>query len=180
MRTNTTTTRSNRLRRACATAALAILCAMAAGCGGGAADAQGSGRPTVAIASVSVDPTTVADGATFEVTWDVSHSNHLGEFIEMGLYLGTAADLTSASALDARVFFDQATTPGSGLPDPSHSHITCTRTGTGVLCGDGAGMGIRAVPTGGLTETTFRACNSLVTDSSSEVCDTRALELTFP
>jgi hypothetical protein len=179
MRTNATTPRSRDLRSAAAAAALTILCATQAGCGG-SADAQGTGRPTVAIASVSVDPTTVADGATFDVTWDVSHSNHLGELIEMGLYLGTAADLTSASALDARVFFDQATTPGSGLPDPSHSHITCTRSGTGVLCGDGAGMGLRTVPTGAVTETTFRACNSLVTDASSEVCDTRALELTFP
>ena len=163
-------------------AALAALSWSPLGCTVGASSGTPAQQPTtVAIASVSVSQTTVGDGETFDVTWNVTHSNNLGEVIDMGLYLGTAADLSSSSQRDARVFFDLATTPGSGLSDPSQSSITCSRAATLVTCGSGAGRTSRTVPAGtGNVETTFRACNQFVTDPTSEVCDTRALQMTFP
>jgi hypothetical protein len=147
------------------------------GCMVSTSSANAADRPSVAIASLSITPTTVNDGETFEVVWDVAHSSNSGEVLEIGLYAGTAASLVTAAQRDASVFFSVATTPGSGLTDISRSSSTCTRTGSAVMCTPASGRG-RTVGTEAL-ETTFRACNSYVLDTT-DVCDTRAVTMTFP
>lgn len=131
------------------------------------------GDAELRIDSLTVAPTEVADGESFEVSWKVSHTSRAGYVTEMGLFLGTPDDLVDGER-DSRRFFDVATT--AGAPNGAdNSHITCTRTGTRVQCGSTDGSRDIA----GVTDFTFRACTSYVL-STEEVCETRAVALTFP
>ena len=126
------------------------------------------------IDSLSVTPMTVNDGDSFTVTWKVSHTTTVGYFTELGLYLGDGSNLNSASSRDSSAFFTFAATQGAPN-DPSSSTTTCTRAAQRIDCGTGS----VEVPAGD-TPVTFRACNSYVLDSSSEVCDTQTLTMSFP
>lgn len=128
----------------------------------------------LSIDELSVTPTEVADGASFEVKWRVSHTSKSGYVTEMGLFLGTPAELVEGSERDLRRLFDVATTAGApnGADDSS---ISCKRTGERVQCGKTDGS--RDIT--GVTDFTFRACTSYVL-STEEVCETRAVPLTFP
>jgi hypothetical protein len=136
-------------------------------------DGDGSGDASLSIDALSVTPETVADGESFEVTWKVSHTNKTGYLTTMGLYVGTADELVDGQR-DSRRLFDEAITAGvaNGADDRS---ITCTRKGTIVQCGEENGGRDIA----GVTDFTFRACSSYVL-SSEDVCETRAVSLTFP
>jgi hypothetical protein len=129
---------------------------------------------SLSIDALSATPATVSDGESFDVTWKVSHTTKVGYVTEMGLFLGTPADLEDGSERDSRRLFNVATTAGApnGAADSS---ITCTRTGNIVKCGETNG-GRDVV---GITDFTFRACSSYVL-SSEEVCETRAVSLSFP
>ncbi|HEX2877218.1 MAG TPA: hypothetical protein VHP33_38475 [Polyangiaceae bacterium] len=139
---------------------------------GAGADEDG-GDGSLSIDALSVTPEAVADGESFEVTWKVSHTNKTGYVTEMGLYVGTADELVDGQR-DSRRLFDEATTAGVANGADNRS-ITCTRTGTIVKCGETNGGRDIA----GETAFTFRACTSYVL-STDEVCETRAVSLTFP
>jgi hypothetical protein len=130
----------------------------------------------VSIDSFSVTPTTVNDGESVTVTWNVSHTTTIGYVTQLGLYLGDAAGLDTAAERDARAFFTFAATQG-GPNDASSSSITCPRAGNIVDCG--GAQPTRDVPVG-QTPVTFRACNVYAIKPASEVCDTQSSMLTFP
>jgi len=119
---------------------------------------------------------TVNDGDSFTATWKVSHTTTVGYITELGLYLGDGSNLDSASARDSSAFFTLAATQGAPN-DPSSSSTSCTRSALRIDCG--TAQGSVEVPAGD-TPVTFRACNSYVLDSSSEVCDTQTLTMSFP
>lgn len=132
-------------------------------------------KASVAVDSLSAEPESVNDGEKFDVAWQVSHTTAAGYVTEIGLYLGTPVDLATASGRDRRSLFVVAVT--SGAPnDASSSSVSCTRTGTLVKC-DGTSYSSRDIS--GVTDFTFRACNSYVL-SDDEVCETRAVSLKFP
>jgi hypothetical protein len=93
---------------------------------------------------------------------------------EMGLFLGSPEGLDDGGDRDSRRLFNVATTAGvaNGADDSS---ITCTRTGEIVKCGETNGGRNIA----GISDFTFRACSSYVL-STEEVCETRAVALSFP
>jgi len=132
-----------------------------------------TGDDSLKIDSLSVTPTTVGDGESFQVTWKVSHPTKSGYVTEIGLFRGTPATLTTASQLDSSRLFNLATTAGvsNGVDDSS---ITCTRTGTIVRCGTNGGQDVA-----GVTDFTFRACSSYVL-SPDDVCEMRPVALIFP
>jgi hypothetical protein len=134
---------------------------------------DGGGDASLSIDSLSVTPETVADGESFVVTWKVSHTNKTGYVTTMGLYVGTADELVDGQR-DSRRLFDEAITAGVAN-GADNSSITCTRKGTIVKCGETNGGRDIA----GVTDFTFRACSSYVL-SSEDVCETRAVSLTFP
>ena len=148
-------------------------CNIGSGIGGGGG---GGGGPSVAIHAVNIEPSTVADGGSFTVTWDVSYNNGQGVFPEIGLYLGAAGDLATASARDSRSVFVFADT--GGAPNHPGMTTTCTRTGARVQCTPGLNSS-REVPAGP-TEVTFRLCSENVLSSASQVCDVRTLSMNFP
>lgn len=132
-------------------------------------------KASVSIDSLSAEPETVNDGDTFDVAWQVSHTTTAGYVTEIGLYLGTPADLATASGRDSRSLFVVSTTAGAPN-DASASSVSCTRTGTSVKC-NSTYFSSRDIK--GVTDFTFRACNSYVL-SSDEACETRAVTLHFP
>jgi hypothetical protein len=158
--------------------AVSLSCALGAtGCASSDAEEDGGGdAASVSIDEFSIEPTTVADGDTFVVTWRVSHTKSVGFFTQMGLYLGGESGLETASARDSRSLFSVAATEGAPT-DPSNSSMSCTRTGNNLRC-DITGGSTRSVPAGE-TQVTFRACNSYVLDSE-EVCRMSSLVMTFP
>ena len=133
-----------------------------------------TGDTSLKIEAFSIAPATVGDGESFDVTWKVSHPTKTGYVTESGLFVGTPADLSSASELDARRLFNLATTAGvaNGVDDSSK---TCTRTGTTLRCGSTEGGRDIA----GVTDFTFRACSSYVL-SPDDVCEMRPVSITFP
>jgi hypothetical protein len=137
---------------------------------------SGGNSAHASIDSLSVTPMTVNDGDSFTVTWKVSHTTTVGYFTELGLYLGDGSNLASASSRDSSAFFTFGATQGAPN-DPSSSTTTCTRTAQRIDCG--TAQSSVEVPAGD-TPVTFRACNSYVLDSSSEVCDTQTLTMSFP
>ena len=158
--------------------AVCLSCALGAtGCSSSDADEDGEGdSPSVSIDELSIEPTTVADGDTFVVTWRVSHTTSVGFFTQIGLYLGGESGLETASARDSRSLFSAAATAGAPT-DPSNSSMSCTRTGDNLRC-DTTGGNTRSVPAGE-AQVTFRACNSYVLDTE-EVCRMRSMVMTFP
>ncbi|MES1184071.1 MAG: hypothetical protein ABUL60_09655 [Myxococcales bacterium] len=134
----------------------------------------GGDDASLSIVSLSATPTSVADGESFEVAWKVSHTTKVGYVTEMGLFLGTEDGLDDGAERDSRRLFDVATT--AGAPNSADdSSITCTRTGTIVKCGETNG----GRDVAGVSDFTFRACTSYVL-SQDDVCETRAVSLTFP
>ena len=144
-------------------------------CGCNAGGGGGGGAPSVAIHSVTVEPTTVPDGGAFTVKWDVSYANGLGVVTDIGLYLGAPGELTTSSARSGRALFALADT--GGAPNRPGTSATCTRTGGSVRCTPGNSS---VSVTTGAVALTFRLCSAEVLNSASEVCDTRALTLTIP
>jgi hypothetical protein len=134
----------------------------------------GGDDASLSIVSLSATPTSVGDGESFEVAWKVSHTAKVGYVTEMGLFVGSADGLDDGSESDSRRLFNVATT--AGAPNSADdSSITCTRTGTIVKCGETNG----GRDVAGVSDFTFRACTSYVL-SEDEVCETRAVSLTFP
>lgn len=162
-------------------AAIGLGCALGVsgcffGAGPGIGDDDGGGdAASVSIDDLSIEPTTVNDGDTFVVTWQVSHTTSAGYFTQLGLYLGGESGLETAAARDSRSLFSVAATAGAPS-DPSSSSMSCTRTGANLRCDSGGST--RSAPAEE-TQVTFRACNSYVLDSE-EVCEMRSLLMTFP
>jgi len=128
----------------------------------------------LSIDELSTTATEIGDGESFEVSWKVSHTTKPGYVTVMGLFVGTPDDLAEGSERDSRRLFDVATTAGAPH-GAGNSSIMCTRTGTRLQCGTTDGSRDIA----GVTDFTFRACTSYVL-SGEEVCETRAVPLTFP
>lgn len=132
-------------------------------------------KASVSIDSLSAEPESVKDGDKVDVTWQVSHTTTAGYVTEIGLYVGKPEDLATASGRDSRSLFSLAVT--SGAPnDVSSSSMSCMRTGTNLKC-DSTSSSSRDIT--GVTDFTFRACNSYVL-SSDEACQTRPVTLQFP
>jgi hypothetical protein len=151
---------------------VAVLCSFVGGCFTVSSDGESDG-PSVRIESLSTSTTTLDDAASFDISWDVSHTEAAGYVTDVGLYVGTSADLETASERDRRALFKLATT--HGVPDrTSKGSMTCTRNAAQLSCGGG-----RHELAAGEQELTFRACNSYVLDTA-EVCETRAIVLALP
>src|SRR5205814_2790460 len=129
-------------------------------CGCNAVGGGGGGGPHVEIHSVSVDPTTVGDGAPFTVNWQVAYNNDQGVFTELGLYVGMAGDLSTADGRDRRRLFALADT--GGAPNHPGSSASCMRSGDLVKCMTGAGVTIPK----GATTLTFRLCSENVLNAA--------------
>jgi hypothetical protein len=150
-------------------AALTVLCATS-GCFSLKTSDDGGDSPAVSIDSLSITPTTVADGESFTASWRVSHNTNGGYITAIALHLGEGSEVESAPTL-----FSLSVTKGV-MDDVSSSSIVCSRKADAVTCGT---QSPRTVPLGD-TPLTFRACNAFVLDSDAKVCDTQTVMLGFP